>query len=139
MRTLLVVALVLAAAGPAAAQANLTMPQPSPKASVSQTVGLTEITVTYHRPGVGGRKIWGELVPYGDVWRAGANENTTISFSSPVRVAGRPLGAGTYGLHMIPTQKDWTIIFSTVSGAWGSYGYNQREDALRVTVTPQPG
>ena len=137
---LLSLSLLCGVAATAAAQAPpLTLPQPSPKASVAQTVGITEIAVTYHRPAVGGRKIWGDLVPYGEVWRAGANANTTISFSTPVKVAGKPLPAGTYGLHMIPTQKDWTVIFSGVSGAWGSFGYNPREDVLRVTVTPQAG
>jgi hypothetical protein len=116
---------------------NLRAPDPSPEASVSQTIGLTEMKISYHRPAVNGRKIWGGLVPYGEVWRAGANENTTITFSSPVKVAGKPLRAGTYGLHMIPTAKDFTIVFSNMSVAWGSYGYNAKEDALRVSVAPK--
>jgi tetratricopeptide (TPR) repeat protein len=116
----------------------LTLPQVSQKATVSQTIGLTDITISYHRPGVKGRQIWGGLVPYGEVWRAGANENTTISFSSPVKVEGQPLAAGTYGLHMIPNEGDWTIAFSTVSWAWGSFSYDPEEDALRVAVKPQP-
>lgn len=132
------VALVtLAAAAPAASAQRLTMPEASPAARVQQTVGLTEIAVSYHRPGVGGRKIWGALVPYGEVWRSGANENTTISFSSDVKIAGKPLRAGTYGLHTIPTAKDWTVIFSTATTSWGSFTYDQKEDALRVTVTPR--
>jgi len=125
-----------AAALPAAAQAPLTLPQPSPEASVSQTVGLTEISIRYHRPAVNKRKIWGELVPYGQVWRAGANENTTFTVSSPIKVEGQALAAGTYGLHMIPTEKEWTVIFSKMSSAWGSFTYDPKEDALRVTVTP---
>ena len=134
--------LVLALPAAAWAQdrnAKLTTPDASPAASVSQTIGLTKIDVSYHRPAVNGRKVWGGLVPFGEVWRAGANENTTVTFSSPVKVAGKPLKAGTYGLHMVPTAKDWTIVFSNTSSAWGSYGYNQKEDALRVTVTPKPG
>jgi tetratricopeptide (TPR) repeat protein len=115
----------------------LVLPQPSPEASVTQTVGLTEIGVRYHRPSVGKRKIWGELVPYNEVWRAGANENTIITFSSPVMVEGQKLAAGTYGLHMIPTEKDWTVVFSNVSSAWGSFSYDPKEDALRVTVQPK--
>src|SRR6266542_6342598 len=111
------------AAHSAIAQPALTLPQPSPKASVSQTVGLTDIAINYHRPAVNKRTIWGDLVPYDEVWRARANENTTISFSSPVVVNGKPLPAGTYGLHMIPTQGDWTIAFSKVSWAWGSFSY----------------
>jgi tetratricopeptide (TPR) repeat protein len=126
-------------AAAASGQTALKVPEASPKASVSQTVGLTDITISYHRPGVGGRKIWGGLVPYGEVWRAGANENTTISFSSAVSVQGHPLAAGTYGLHMIPTEKDWTIAFSNVSVAWGSFSYDPKEDAARITVSPEPG
>jgi tetratricopeptide (TPR) repeat protein len=137
--TLLTIALALAIAGEARAQQNLKLPDSSPAASVSQTVGLTEIKISYHRPGVNGRKIWGALVPYGEVWRAGANENTTISFSSPVKLGGKPVAAGTYGLHMIPTAKEWTIILSNVTSAWGSYGYDAKEDALRFAVVAQPG
>ena len=84
-----------------------------------------------------GRKIWGGLVPSGQVWRAGANENTTIEFSTPVSVEGKALPAGTYGLHMIPNADQWTIIFSKMAVAWGSYTYNEAEDALRVTVKPR--
>jgi tetratricopeptide (TPR) repeat protein len=87
---------------------------------------------------VNGRKIWGALVPYGQAWRAGANENTTIQFSTPVSVEGKPLPAGTYGLHMIPNADNWTVIFSKMAVAWGSYTYNQSEDALRVDVKPRP-
>jgi tetratricopeptide (TPR) repeat protein len=129
---------ILALAAPAAAQNNLTLPDASPKASVSQTVGLSDITISYHRPAVNKRTVWGELVPYGDVWRAGANENTTITFSTPVTVGGKPLAAGTYGLHMIPTKGDWTIAFSKQAHAWGSFSYDEKEDALRITVTPKP-
>jgi Protein of unknown function (DUF2911)/Tetratricopeptide repeat len=138
MKALLTIALLFSAAT-AHAQAGLRFPQQSPAASVSQTVGITDITVTYHRPAVAGRPIWGQLVPYGAVWRAGANENTTVSFSSDVKIGGKPLRAGTYGLHMIPTAKDWTIAFSTMAMAWGSFTYDPKEDALRVTITPRPG
>ena len=82
-------------------------------------------------------KIWGKLVPYGQVWRAGANENTTITFSDPVTIEGQPLDKGTYGLHMIPGENQWTVIFSKDSKDWGSFSYKQDEDALRVTVKPQ--
>jgi tetratricopeptide (TPR) repeat protein len=123
---------------PMLAQAQgLKLPQQSPAATVSQTVGLTEITVNYHRPAVGGRAIWGQLVPYGEMWRAGANENTTITFSTDAKVEGKAIKAGTYGLHMLPTNKQWTIAFSNMSAAWGSFTYDQKEDALRVTVTPR--
>jgi hypothetical protein len=116
---------------------GLTTPDVSPAASVTQIVGLTEMTVSYHRPATNGRKIWGALVPYDAVWRAGADENTTVSFSTPVTVNGAKLAAGTYGLHMIPTAGAWTVIFSKEAGAWGSFSYDQKEDAARVTATPQ--
>lgn len=123
----------------AAAQVpGLTGPQASPAATITQTVGVTDITVSYHRPAVNGREVWGALVPYDRVWRAGANENTTVSFSTPVTVNGAKLPAGTYGLHMIPAAGDWTAIFSTESGAWGSFSYDEAEDAARVTVKPEP-
>jgi hypothetical protein len=139
IQTLFVFAVLVLSTADAVAQAPpLKLPEASPAASVTQMIGLTEAKVTYHRPGVGGRKVWGELVPYGDVWRAGANENTVVSFSTPVKIAGKALPAGTYGLHVIPTPKDWTVIFSKVSNAWGSYSYDPKEDALRVTIPPLP-
>jgi hypothetical protein len=141
MKALSITAVLFAAAAAtstAHAQVGLKLPDQSPAASVSQTLGLTEVTVNYHRPGVNGRPIWGALVPYNETWRAGANENTTITFSTDVKIGGKPLRAGTYGLHMIPTAKDWTVAFSTMTAAWGSFTYDQKEDALRVTVTPRP-
>src|SRR3954465_2329020 len=83
-------------------QSVLDLPYPSQAAQVKQRVGVTDITITYHRPMVNGRKIWGGLVPMGKVWRAGANENTTVEVSTPVSIEGKSLPAGTYGLHMIP-------------------------------------
>ena len=118
------------------AQQNLTIPQVSQQASVSQQVGLTDIVVKYHRPGVNNREVWGGLVPYDQVWRAGANQNTTISFSTDVTVENNKVAAGTYGLHMIPTKNSWTIIFSKDNAAWGSFFYNQANDAVRFTVNP---
>ncbi len=123
---------------PAGAQNQFTLPRVSPAASITQTIGITDITINYHRPGVKDRQIWGGLVPYNVVWRAGANENTTILFSDPVMVNGKKLAAGTYGLHMLPTEKNWTVIFSHQSRAWGSFSYDEKEDAARVTVTPEP-
>lgn len=117
---------------------DLKLPTISQAAGVTQRIGLTDITITYHRPLVGGRKIWGQAVPFSQPWRAGANENTTITFTDDVSVEGHPLPAGTYGLHMIPTADEWTVIFSKNSSAWGSFTYDQKEDALRVTVKPQP-
>jgi DUF2911 family protein len=136
MRTI-ATALLLMASIPAFAQAVIPLPEASPAATVSQTIGVTDVTVSYHRPAVNNRKIWGGQVPYGEVWRAGANENTTISFSTPVKIEGQPLAAGTYGLHMIPTPSQFTVIFSKFANGWGSYMYDPSEDALRVTVTPQ--
>ncbi len=119
------------------------------KAGVFQRLGKdVDITIDYSRPGVKGRTIWGDLVPYGLApgnrysdnkpfpWRAGANENTTIEFSGNVLIAGKSLAAGKYGIHMIPSEKDWVIIFNTNNASWGSYKYNQEEDALRINVTP---
>jgi tetratricopeptide (TPR) repeat protein len=138
-RVLLTLAMVLAGSTPALAQTpRLNLPDPSPHATVSQRVGLTDITIDYHRPAVKQRKIWGGLVPYDEVWRAGANENTTISFSSPVTIGGKQLAAGTYGLHMIPTASKWTIALSNVSTAWGSFTYDEKEDVVRLTATPTP-
>src|SRR5580704_19180236 len=114
----------------------LSIPLKSQRAAVSQTIGLTDITIIYHRPLVGGRVIWDSLVPYGKVWRTGANMNTTITFSDPVRIDGNPLDRGTYGLHMIPAADEWTVIFSKNSTSWGSFTYDQTEDALRITVKP---
>src|SRR6266487_3671638 len=128
---------ILGLTGAAFAQNDLNLPDVSQAAEVKQRIALTDITITYHRPLVNGRKIWGALVPYGKVWRAGANENTTIEFSDPVSVDGQPLAKGIYGLHMIPNPDSWTVIFSKTNTAWGSYSYKQDEDALRVNVKPR--
>ena len=129
--------LLLAAALCNAQSTQLDLPRQSQHAVVTQRIGVTDITINYHRPLANGRKVWGGLVPYGQVWRAGANENTTITFTGPVTIEGQPLAAGTYGLHMIPNEDQWTIIFSKMHTAWGSFSYDQKEDALRVTVKPQ--
>ena len=131
-------AVILGLDGNALAQSDLKLPDTSQAAEVKQRIALTDITVNYHRPLVNGRKIWGGLVPYGKVWRAGANENTTIEFSDPVSVEGKPLDKGTYGLHMIPNPDSWTVIFSKTNTGWGSYSYDQKDDALRVNVKPKP-
>jgi len=115
----------------------LNLPRPSQHAVVTQRIGITDVTINYHRPLVNKRKVWGGLVPYGQVWRAGANENTIIEFTDPVTVEGQPLPQGAYGLHMIPGENEWTVIFSKNSTSWGSFTYNEAEDALRITVKPQ--
>ncbi len=116
---------------------GLWLPNASPTATVSQTVGVTEIELFYHRPAVNERAVWGALVPFGQVWRTGANENTTISFSTDVTVEGQPLSAGRYGLHTIPSEGEWEVIFSNDTTAWGSFSYDDANDALRVKVTPE--
>lgn len=133
------IAIAFAATLGHAQSAVLDLPLDSQHAKVIQRIGITDITINYHRPLVKGRKVWGGLVPYGQVWRAGANENTTIEFTDPVSVEGKPLARGIYGLHMLPAENEWTIIFSKIATAWGSFTYNQSEDALRVTVKPQAG
>jgi predicted negative regulator of RcsB-dependent stress response len=135
----LVLCLAIAGLGQiASAQSDLKLPDVSQAAEAKQRIALADITVNYHRPLVNGRKIWGGLVPYGKVWRAGANENTTIEFSDPVSVEGKPLDKGTYGLHVIPNPDSWTVIFSKTNTGWGSYSYDQKDDALRVNVKPRP-
>lgn len=137
---LLVLSLSLLISLPTLAQ-PVSTPQASPKATLHQTVGLTEVTIVYHRPQVKEREIWGKLVAYNEgtpmPWRAGANDNTTISFSSDVLVEGKELAAGTYGIHMIPSENEVTIIFSSNHTSWGSYSYNADEDVLRVKVKPE--
>src|SRR5205085_12337 len=136
----LLLALVFAAAPPSQAQSALRdLPRASQRAALMQRIGITNITIRYHRPLVNGRKVCtAGIAPYGEVWRAGANENTTIEFSDPVSVEGQPLAKGIYGLHLIPGENEWTVIFSKNSSSWGSFSYDKAEDALRVTVKPQP-
>ncbi len=135
MRKPVIAALALLATTSAFAQ--MRTPRPSPSATLTQTVGLTDITIKYSRPGVKNRTIWGDLVPYGKVWRTGANEATTISFSDDVTIEGQKLPKGTYSLHTIPGADQWTIIFNSVADQWGSYSYDQAKDVLRVNVKPQ--
>jgi tetratricopeptide (TPR) repeat protein len=113
------------------------LPAVSPHAVTQQTIGITQVEVDYHRPSTRDREVWGVLVPYDTVWRAGANDNTVIRFSDPVKVEGKDLPAGQYGLHMIPTAGTWTIIFSENSTSWGSFSYDEAEDVLRVEVQPK--
>jgi hypothetical protein len=104
---------------------------------VSQTVGLTDVTINYCRPSVKGRVIWGGLVPYDQVWRTGANEATTITFANDVTIEGTTLPAGTYGLFTIPGKDEWVVIFNKGAKQWGAYEYKQDQDALRIKVKPQ--
>lgn len=123
--------------------------RPSLQASVTQHLGVdTDVTFNFSRPGVKGRTIWGDLVPYGMYegnkyskekpypWRAGADENTTIEFNKDLMIEGKKIPAGKYGIHMIPSKTTWTVIFSKKNADWGSFAYDEKEDALRITVTP---
>ncbi|MBA3765411.1 MAG: DUF2911 domain-containing protein [Acidobacteria bacterium] len=154
--------LVLYAATNASAQTSptLRLPRPSQKSSVMQTIGVTDVTITYSRPGVKGRKIWGDapaavasgtatlddsrtrakdapIVPYGHVWRTGANEATTFAVTDDVLINGQKLAAGTYSLHTLPGKDEWTIIFNSDAGQWGSFSYDEKKDTLRVKARPQ--
>lgn len=125
--------------GAVVAGQEIDFPRPSPKASVMQVVGATEVTVTYARPAVRGRQIWGGLVPFDKVWRTGANENTLIRFGTPVMVEGQPLDAGEYSVFTIPGADRWTVIFNRNTALWGEANYKEAEDALRVSVAPRDG
>jgi len=108
----------------------------SPKAGVFQTIGITDVNVSYSRPGVKNRKIWGELVPFNKVWRAGADEATKITFSTDVIIEGKKLPAGAYGFFAIPGENEWTLIFNKIADQWGAFTYNESEDALRIKAKP---
>ncbi|HYH86370.1 MAG TPA: DUF2911 domain-containing protein [Pyrinomonadaceae bacterium] len=154
-----IASLLLVASMAASASAQLRTPRPSQKASAMQTVGVTDITVIYSRPGVKGRTIWGDppagavttaatlddararakdapIVPYGHVWRTGANEATQFIVTDDVLINGQPLKAGTYSLHSIPGRDEWTLIFNSDAGQWGSFSYDEKKDVLRVKTKP---
>jgi Protein of unknown function (DUF2911) len=116
--------------------AQMSLPNESQRQEVTQTVGDTKISIVYHRPNAKGREVWGKLVPYGEVWRTGANDNTTFEVTNDVTINGQPLPKGKYGLHTIPNKTDWIFIFSKVNNIWGSFDYDQKNDALRVKVMP---
>ncbi|NDK57185.1 DUF2911 domain-containing protein [Pontibacter fetidus] len=110
-------------------------PKASPPATATGKVGGATVTINYSSPSVKGRTIWGGLVPYGQVWRSGANEATTVTFDKDVLVEGKPLAAGTYSFYTIPTEDKWTVIFNKTAKQWGTQ-YDEKQDALRLTVTP---
>ncbi|MGQ0543099.1 MAG: DUF2911 domain-containing protein [Blastocatellia bacterium] len=152
-----VISLIVCAAQFASAQ--LRLPRPSSKASVMQTVGVTDVTITYSRPAVKGRTIWGDapadakgegtlddsrvrpagmpIVPYGHIWRTGANEATQFVVTDDVLINGSPLAAGTYSLHTIPGRDEWVIVFNGTANQWGSFNYDPKKDTLRVKAKPQ--
>ncbi|WP_020532938.1 DUF2911 domain-containing protein [Flexithrix dorotheae] len=110
----------------------------SPLTKISGKIDGVKINMQYGSPGVKGRKIWGGLEPYGQVWRTGANEATWIEFDSDVLINGEKLPKGKYSLFTIPTENEWTLIFNKVWDQWGAYEYDEKEDALRVVVQPSP-
>lgn len=116
----------------------LSYAQKSPRKVVSDTISNVAITIDYGAPSVKGRKIWGGLEKYNKVWRAGANENTTITFAKNVIIGNKPLRAGKYGFFIIPREKGkWTVIFNTKNNGWGVFSYKQKKDALRYNILPQ--
>jgi hypothetical protein len=140
MRTsagLLLAALLLSV--PSARAEEVRLPWESPAARVALTVGITDVEIVYYRPGVKGRQVWGGLVPYGEVWRLGANEATRISFSHPVQLDGHDVPAGTYALFAIPGPDRWTLVLNKKAQQWGAYFYKLEEDQLRFDVQPRPG
>ncbi len=110
--------------------------RPSKNGKTEGTIDGVHVVIEYGRPKVNGRKIWGGLVPYGEVWRTGANEATTITFSAPVKIEGKNLAAGTYGLFTVPGESEWTWVFNSVPNQWGAFKYDQSKDVLRVTAKP---
>ena len=110
--------------------------RPSPPAKVATEVGDLKLTINYSQPGVKGRTIWGDLVPYGKVWRTGANEASTIEVSRDCKVGGSMLRAGKYAIFSIPGENEWTIIFNNVPDQWGAYKYDESKDALRIKAKP---
>ena len=137
-KVFLTLAIVAVAGFFSVATAQIQSPAPSPASKLTQTAGLTTITVEYSRPSVKGRTIFGGLVPYGEMWRTGANKNTTVTFSDKVKIAGKELKAGTYSLYTVPGQTEWEIIFYTDSENWGNpENYDAAKEAVRFKATPQ--
>lgn len=133
--TLITICCTLLLADKSVAQ-NLDMPAPSPTSTIEQRIGLVDAKVVYSRPSMKGRQIFGDLVPYGEVWRTGANASTKVHFSDAVTLNGQKLEGGEYALYTIPGEDEWTIIFSNNTTLWGSGGYDQKDDAARFTVKP---
>lgn len=132
-KAMLLLALTVALTTDLQAQ-GLKMPQASTSQTITQNFGLGKITLNYSRPNVKGRKIFGAMEPYGSVWRTGANSATVISFTEAVKIDGKELPAGDYGLFTIPGKDEWTVIFNKGAKQWGSYEYKESEDVLRVKV-----
>ena len=137
--TLLAVALVAASASTAqtAPAPKIDFPAASPRGLVKQRVGLTDIEINYSRPSTRGRAIFGQLEPWGEVWRAGADSATKVTFSTAVKLNGASVPAGTYGLFALLGKDEWTIILNNVSDQWGAYAYNAKDDVVRIPAKPQ--
>ena len=120
-----------------AAYSQFTLPAASPRQKVEQQFSMSKITVDYGRPGVKGRKIFGDLVPFGKVWRLGANSSTKITFEQSVNFGGKSVSAGTYGLFVIPTEKEWKVILNKDSQQWGAYTFDEKLNVVDVTVPIQ--
>lgn len=116
--------------------AQIRLPEPSPQATISHEIGISSVTLSFHRPGVKGRTIWGRLVPWNEIWRLGANEATTIELSHRAMIEGHVVEAGKYALFAIPGQKKWTLILNSRSEQWGAYFHDPARDVLRFEVTP---
>ncbi len=134
----LLLSLGLAASADAQDRGSM-LPRVSPNASITQTVGVSTMEVTYGRPSTRDRTIFGDLVPYGEVWRTGANEATVIDLSTPVSIGGETLAAGRYALFTIPSKDEWTVIFNETADQWGAYNYDESKNVLRVTTEPMTG
>ena len=128
-------ALTFTIAGSAQDEAN----RPSPAAEAKGKIGEAQITIAYSSPAVKEREIWGALVPYGQVWRTGANEATTFETSADIQINGKTLQAGKYSVFTIPGESSWTVIFNSVVEQWGAFRYDASKDVLRVEATPQMG
>ena len=133
----LMLLLVLIAVFSFAQKPEVKLMRVSQSATVTQTVGLTDITVVYHRPGVKGREIWNKIVPFGEVWRAGANNATSFEFSQDVTIAGKTLPAGRYEFFVIPTANEWTVIFNSAKDQWGAYSYDSTLNVVTFQVKPE--
>lgn len=136
MRQLLLLAAVIAAAVSMNAQ-QLRLPSLSPTSTIKQEFSTTDLEITYSRPSMRGRKVMGDLVPFGQVWRTGANAATKITFGADVVIGGKTVKAGSYSFYTVPGEKEWEIILNTNTGNWGAMGYDKKDDVVRMTVTPK--
>ena len=134
MKRLLITALLAISVS---AYSQFTLPAASPRQKVEQQFSMSKITVDYGRPGVKGRKIFGDLVPFGKVWRLGANSSTKITFEQSVNFGGKTVSAGTYGLFVIPTEKEWKVILNKDSQQWGAYTFDEKQNVVDVTIPVQ--